>query len=739
MFVLPRRWRSIDTTLPLLASGLVVLAVAALAWTSYALLARGLVEANRERLHSSARVVAQMIGRPGMSGIRAADAASRAADDTMRAFLRGSVSHEAALRAVARPFGFGDSSKVYAALFDSAGIPVAVYERGQLREPQWPRTALAAQSISGDTISLGPFENFSGVPAYTTARALHDSTRRNAPLLGYVVETRAIVGRNLQAFRNVVGREVLMAVGQPGVGVYTDLERIVSAPAIPASGDSVIVNDDGVAAWASLPGTSWVVWLSQPMRAVLAPARTLLWSVLPIGLLIALGGAALMWRIARRITHPIVELTDVAEGVARDSRSLPRTDELPAHVAGADEVTRLRFAFERMAERIAEREQLEEQLRHAQKMEAVGRLAGGVAHDFNNLLTAIRSYADLMLDDMSAWDPKRSDVQEIRKAAQRATTLTAQLLAFSRKSMLQPRVLDTAAVLTDIHGMLRRLLIEDIALELHAASGLWPVKVDRGQLEQVVVNLAVNARDAMPNGGTLRITGTNSVLTRAMETPHGTVPAGEYVALQVQDTGAGMDEVTRARAFEPFFTTKEVGHGTGLGLATVHGIVAQSGGYVTLHSEVGLGSTFTVYLPRALEVPAADRQVNVSSLQGRNETVLLVEDEQAVRALARRVLVRAGFRVLESATPSDALRLAQQHAAEIKLVLSDVVMPEMSGPALVDKIAGIVPSARVLYISGYTDDEVFGRGLANPGMQLLQKPFSAQQLVERVRLAIDTG
>jgi signal transduction histidine kinase len=730
----PKRWRSIDRTLPLLASGLVVLTVAVLAWTAHFLLERALVEASERRLLGSARAAAGMIGRPGVQGLRAADSATRAADEIMSDHLLGRAPREAAVEAIARPFAPNDTSKVYAALLDTMGVPVIEFRKSGFEQPSWPRRAVTAGEANGDSVSLGPFERLGGYAAYSTVRPLR---AKDGQWLGYLAESRAMFGRNLSAFRNIIGSGVGLYVGDPGDGVWTDLEQVVDLPAGTVAGDSISATSERVAAWAPVQGTNWVVLVTQPTRNVLAPVRTLLWSVVPIGLLIALAGAALMWRMARRITHPIVELTDVAESVARDTNAMPRTDEMPTEIGGADEVTRLRYAFERMAERIAEREQLEEQLRQAQKMEAVGRLAGGVAHDFNNLLTAIRSYADLMLDDMPAWDPKRNDVQEIRGAAQRAAALTAQLLAFSRRTLLQPRVLDTAAVLADINGMLRRLMIEDIRLDVRVGDGVWSVKADRGQLEQVIVNLAVNARDAMPSGGTLRISASNTTVARPTDTQVGTMPPGDYVTIAVADTGVGMDETTRSRAFEPFFTTKPVGQGTGLGLATVHGIVAQSGGFIVLASTPGEGTRVTVYLPRAMEQPVPAPRTSGPSHKGHNETILLVEDESSVRALARRVLVRAGFRVLESTTPSDALRLAHDHSAEIRLVLTDVVMPEMSGPALATKITEMIPSSRVLFISGYTDDEVIGRGLANPGMLLLQKPFSAQQLVERVRLALD--
>ncbi len=726
-----RRWRSFDRKLPLLASGLVILTAAVLAFTAYALLQHALVEANGERLYIAASAVAQLVQRPGAQG---RDSAGLAANRDLAAFALGGGSRTRATAALTRRQFPSDTQKVFAALLDSAGTPLLTAQRSA-RRPEFLLRSVRNGEVRGDTAWVGPIEDIGGIPGVSYARPLRAAGGR---LAGYLVETRLIGSvRAIRPVRDLVGSRATILIGQPTAGVWTDHERISAPPPVRFTRATIARFDRGVGAAAFIPGTPWMIWLSQPDEAVLAPTKTLLWSILPLGVLIALLGAALMYRMARRITHPLAELTDVAEGVARDTHALPRTDELPAEIKGADEITRLRFAFERMADRVAERHALEQQLRHAQKMEAVGRLAGGVAHDFNNLLTAIRSYADLMLDDMPPYDPKRGDVLEIRKAAERAAALTSQLLAFSRKSLLQPRVLDTGAVLADVQGMLRRLMVEDIRVEIAAPEGLWPVKADRGQLEQVIVNLAVNARDAMPDGGTLRISAENEVLLHPVATRQESVPPGEYVAIRVSDTGIGMDSTTQNRVFEPFFTTKPVGQGTGLGLATVHGIVAQSGGYVTVDSQPARGTTFTVYLPRALEKPNRDSGGNVANAKGNNETVLLVEDEASVRALSRRVLVRAGFRVIEAASPKEALVLAETHAKEIRLVLSDVVMPEMSGPVLVAKLSQVVPHARVLYISGYTDDEVIGRGIANPGIMLLQKPFSAQQLVERVRDALD--
>ncbi|HJQ20655.1 MAG TPA: response regulator, partial [Gemmatimonadaceae bacterium] len=726
---LRRSWQSLDRKLPLLASGLVLLTAATLGWTAYHLFERALMDRAGARLVASARIVSQVILRP-----RVRDSASRVLDRTLLDYLRGQATRDAAIAALAQAQRRRDTMNFHSALLDTAGRVLLDAHRGAMAEPAWASVVVAQGVAKGAAVRIGPVENVAGVPVISTVYPLRDTTRASIAPVAYVAESWAIAsGRSARLIRDMIGSGITMVMGQPGEGAWTDLEHIVPAPPVQALADTLVDVDGSLAASWPVAGTRWVVWLSQPKRSVLAPTRTLLLTMFPLGVLIALVGAAIMWRMARGITRPLAQLTRAVEGVAQDIEPMPRTREFPSALHH-DEISRLRVAFERMALRIADREALELQLRHAQKMEAIGRLAGGVAHDFNNLLTAIRSYADLMLDDMPEWDPKHADVMEIRRAAQRATDLTAQLLAFSRKQMLQPRVLRMATVLDDLQPMLRRLLIENIELVVEMPAELWCVRADRGQLEQVVVNLAVNARDAMPDGGILLIRAWNEVVRTPLETRHGVIPPGEYVAIAVNDTGTGMDDATQAQAFEPFFTTKSVGKGTGLGLATVHGIVAQSGGHVTLQSSLGTGTIFTVYLPRERDENAASRDsgpVTARSVQDA-ETVLLVEDEAAVRALARRVLQRAGYQVLDAATPQDAIRIAGERRNDITLVVSDVVMPQMSGPQLVERLRELCPRARVLYISGYTDDEVIGRGLANAATSLLQKPFSAQQLVQRV-------
>ncbi len=388
---------------------------------------------------------------------------------------------------------------------------------------------------------------------------------------------------------------------------------------------------------------------------------------------------------------------------------------------------------------ITERRQLESQLRQAQKMEAVGQLAGGVAHDFNNLLTVIGGRCYLMLAKLDPDDALRREVELVRGAAERAARLTHQLLAFSRKQVLEPRVLDLNETVTGIEPLLRRLIGEDIEISVTRGSELGRVKADAGQIEQVILNLAVNARDAMPQGGRLVLETANvTVDERTASRAHDLAP-GSYVVLSVTDSGHGVDAATRAQIFEPFFTTKEVGKGTGLGLATVYGIVKQSGGFIEVESEPGRGASFKVYLPRVEEAVALPEAAKAPGTRQRgSETVLLVEDDESLRTLAREILTVQGYAVLEAAAPSAALRIHQTHQGRIDLLLTDVVMPEMNGRQLADRLKVARPDMAVLFMSGYTGAALGARGeVAEFSGQLLQKPFTPDGLNRRVREVLD--
>ncbi len=398
--------------------------------------------------------------------------------------------------------------------------------------------------------------------------------------------------------------------------------------------------------------------------------------------------------------------------------------------------------FELFAEDVTERRALEQQLRQSQKMEAVGRLAGGIAHDFNNLLMVISGYSEFLLDRLSPEPALRGPAQEIASAAVRATSLTRQLLAFSRKQMLAPKILDLNGVVTENLKMLTRVIGEDIDLVMVPAAELGAVRADAGQIEQVIMNLAVNARDAMPSGGKLTIETSNISLDEESARFHPSLKPGNYVMLAISDTGAGMDSETQSHIFEPFFTTKGP-KGTGLGLSTVYGIVKQSGGYIWVYSEAGKGTTFKIYLPRVAATAECPVQASVSAesvtAEPGTETILLVEDEANLRYLARQFLEKQGYRVMEAADGAVAMQIAVAHEGVIHLLLTDVIMPGMNGRELAQRISEIRPNVKVLYMSGYTENVIGRNGTLDAGVRLLQKPFTLHDLKSKVREVLDSS
>ena len=399
------------------------------------------------------------------------------------------------------------------------------------------------------------------------------------------------------------------------------------------------------------------------------------------------------------------------------------------------------LGFVRVSIDLTERRNLEEQFRQSQKMDAVGRLAGGIAHDFNNLLTVIRLNTEIIMEGLDPTDPRSEDVKQIRSAAERASSLTRQLLAFSRKQILQPRVLDMNSVVSSVEPMLRRLIGEDIVIGSSCTARGYVV-ADPGQLEQILVNLVVNARDAMPQGGRISIETQNVELDETYTSEHAPVVPGRYVMLAVGDTGVGMTRDTREHAFDPFFTTKEAGKGTGLGLATVYGIVKQSGGYVWIYSEPGQGTTLKLYFPEVSSAAAfktGEYKIMAKEQARGSETILLVEDEEAVRGLTSRILEKQGYRVIAAQHGREAMDIATKEAGHIDLVLTDIVMPGMNGRGLVERLAGIRPRIKSLYMSGYTDDDIVRRGFIEPSKSFLQKPFTSEALLQTVRKVLDEG
>jgi signal transduction histidine kinase/CheY-like chemotaxis protein len=455
--------------------------------------------------------------------------------------------------------------------------------------------------------------------------------------------------------------------------------------------------------------------------------------LLALGFVAVLAGAGLAFVISGAFTRPLAELL-------RGFRALERGDyEYPLHAHGGDELADATRAFDRMRKALQEnegqRQQLEGQLRQSQKMEALGRLAGGVAHDFNNLLTVIKGHSELIVDRMTSGDPVLTSGEQIRKAADRAAALTRQMLAFSRKQALQPKVLNVNVLVDDISKLLKRLMPEDIEVAFRADPSLGHVRADAGQLEQVLMNLTVNARDAMPRGGKLTIETENVTVTAEYARARPPIEPGDYVKLAVVDTGIGMDAETKAHIFEPFFTTKDPGKGTGLGLATVYGVVKQTGGFLWVDTEPGVGSKFEVYLPRVNEPVHSDVVGrNIPACKDAPRTVLLVEDEPAVRDVAREFLAAAGYRVLAAEDGERAMLIAAREAT-IDVLVTDIVMPKMRGPELARELLRWKPGVRVVYMSGYLEPGEADGDLLKEAL-FLNKPFSRDELVNQIAEAL---
>jgi signal transduction histidine kinase len=446
-------------------------------------------------------------------------------------------------------------------------------------------------------------------------------------------------------------------------------------------------------------------------------------------------------RITKAVSAPLVPEDRVIGMLSVQSDDLAAQD-IPAVTAFANQMAtawRKTKLVEDLRESLEELQVTQEQLLQAQKMEAVGKLAGGIAHDFNNLLTAIKGFTELLLRRSDPDNPDHMDLMGIKKASEQAARLTRQLLAFSRKQVLQPRIINLSEIVGKMQEMLQRLIGEHIELEVDLQEDLYFVRADPGQIEQIILNLSVNARDAMPDGGRLTLRTQNIVVGRGRPASVSMLSPGEYALLTVSDTGSGMNRETRRRLFEPFFTTKETGKGTGLGLATVYGIVRQSSGMIFVDSEPGKGTTFTIYLPRKEgKVGSPKPSVKPRERLRGSETILLVEDEDMVRQLAERVLLEHGYLVLAASQGPEALEVAAKHPEPIHLMITDVIMPGgMNGKQLADRLAKTRPEMEVLFISGYADGSLFSRNGQNGRFELLEKPFSPLVLTRKVRELLD--
>ena len=727
-----RGWKSLSWRLPLLISGLLVAAIAAFAVVGYRQLTSALLDVAKARVVNAANLLARTVESsvPQVS----ADLTKTAADSAVRRLAQTS---DPAARSAANRFLADKISKtpqvIAVELRDKNGNRIlwvdgpAATKAPKLRDGHVESSPPKGLAIGPIVADRGTLYHEAAFPITTTA----------GDTIGRLVEFREVSSaQGVALIGGLIGSDATLLFSSPD-GKWNNLATLVPGPPIVPDGPQIISykaadGSERFGAAAPVKLTPWLVWVDIHRDAILAPARHFLDLMVLTGLLILMVGAIGAWLIGRQITAPLREIALASNDISTGDYTRRVT------VNSEDELGFLAAAFNDMARDLTRQRRLEEQLLQAQKMEAVGQLAGGVAHDFNNLLTVIMSYSSMLLADGESSDPGRADIQAISDAAVRAAALTRQLLAFSRKQVLQMQPVNVNAIVTDVEKMLRRLIGEDISLSTHLDPQLALVNADRGQLEQVLLNLAVNARDAMPDGGALTLTTGNADLSDGHVDRHlGAVP-GKYIMLAVTDTGTGMTREVQQRLFEPFYTTKGAGKGTGLGLATVHGIVKQLGGDIYVYSELGHGTTFKVYFPHLTDNP----DLVVAALEHREaprgwETILLAEDDDALRSLAARVLGAFGYKVLVARTGADALRIVAAHPGPIDLVATDVVMPEMSGGQLVEKVLKARPGVRVLFMSGYTDDEVMRRGVIDGATAFLQKPFTPDILAQKVRAVLD--
>jgi two-component system cell cycle sensor histidine kinase/response regulator CckA len=731
-----RRLRSLAVLFPALLAA-IVLAVALVTGSIVERQMAGeLIRARGTELQAGAARVAGMLasGFPGVQ--RQLEERFEAPGAGSRLFgARDATQMTRELQRVALPSS--DSTLMLAVLVSRrAEVRGALGTPGEGPEATWAVDAAFAGTLDTAGLTVGHVLQTASGPAFGLAYPVRNA---EGQLLGWYTEVRRIRARGVDDIRALIGVPTLL-VGRPFAGAWTDLQAIVDPPAAITAMDSVVrvrtvARGDAVGLATAVPGTHWVVWVEEPTEGVLAPIDALFRRLWPAIAVIALIGAALAWMLgrlaAKRIRAVAEEIDHALVAHAAEQRTTAHSSE--------DELAALERSYAQLEQRIAQQRRLDEQQLQSQKLESIGRMAGGIAHDFNNLLTVITNYGEMARDQLPEASPARDDVAEVLRAADRATSLTRQLLAFSRKHLIDPRPVDINAVLIESDRMLARVMPANVERSLDLTRGRLVVTMDPVQLEQVVMNLVINAVDAMPGGGRLVIRTTDEILEEDSASRGGT-PAGPYACLAVSDSGSGMPPETLARIFDPFFTTKPVGKGTGLGLATVHGIVTQARGRVWAYSEMGVGTTLKVYLPLSpdapsTELPSARADRPRTPATGR---LLVVEDEDGTRAITARILRQAGFEVQEF--PRGDLALAwlegEQDLRDVRAIVSDVMMPGISGIELARRAGQRWPSLRCVLMSGYSDTGDRLGDLPGPRPIILEKPFTANSLLDAVDEAI---
>jgi len=735
------RFWSLESRLPLALCGLLLAALAVLTYVAYLNVHTAVLEAANERLRNTSSQFAGLLQQQIQA--TAASAESLASRPALTRALKGFAVSDSEIAATLWPAGPDSARLAGVELWDARGRRVLLTGRDTGLVSKVSNEGFLTSVANPNHGSVGPFMLVGDSLAVPSLAPV----REGSALLGHVVRWHYLTNSEAsrKAMLDLIGPGAAILIGSPKTGVWTDLAGRVPPPPVNAATDTAIVEyhhaerGDRMAAGRQVPGAPWVVQVELSRAEVLKPAREFLARFSVIAFAILVVGFAGVWLVVRRITIPLRGLTAASEAFSRGDYG--SRVEVPRH----DELGRLAEAFNHMAGRVQEThvhleakvEELKrtrEQFAQAQRMEAVGRLAGGIAHDFNNLLTVILGEADLALAGKS--DDYPDAMRQIRKAGDRAADLTRQLLAFSRQQLIEPTVFNLNDMVQDLNKMIARLIGENITLVTRAEASRPIVRADRGQIEQVIMNLAVNARDAMPGGGRLVIETRSLHIDQQFANTRPEMQPGEFVVVSVTDTGSGMTDEVKAHIFEPFFTTKDRSRGTGLGLATSYGIAKQAGGHLAAYTELGVGTTMRLYLPSAEPVPRP-APVSPAGEVGGNETILLVEDDPGVRKIATRILTTRGYQVRGVENGEAAIALLEGYADPVDLLLSDVVLPGMSGREVAARVRAMRPGIKVLFASGYTDDVILQHLLDTGDEVILQKPFTDADLTRKVRAVLD--